>query len=105
MRYYNQGRNHVFKVGRPIPWSKILLPFYRKIRPIYPVWCSRLHNHTLFIRKLRKKLRGLSKFLGSGPHDPRVVAPTTITDVSAKVCGLSLFSLYVQSNNVNIVST
>ena len=27
---YTQGRNHVFKVGGPIPWSRVLLPFYRK---------------------------------------------------------------------------
>jgi len=27
---YNQRRNHVFKVGGPIPWSRVLLPFYRK---------------------------------------------------------------------------
>jgi len=25
-----QGRNHVFKVGGPIPWSRVLLPFYEK---------------------------------------------------------------------------
>jgi len=25
------GRNHVFKVGGPLPWSRVLLPFYRKI--------------------------------------------------------------------------
>jgi len=25
-----QRRNHVFKVGGPIPWSRVLLPFYRK---------------------------------------------------------------------------
>jgi len=25
-----QGFNHVFKVGGPIPWSRVLLPFYRK---------------------------------------------------------------------------
>ena len=42
------------KSGVPIPWSRVLLPFYKKI--VYPVWCSRLHNHTLFIKKLRKKL-------------------------------------------------
>jgi len=52
----NQGRNHVFKVRGPIPWSGVLLPFYRKIRQVYPVWCSRLHSHTLFIKKLCKKL-------------------------------------------------
>jgi len=27
---YIQGRNHVFKVGGPISWSRVLLPFYRK---------------------------------------------------------------------------
>jgi len=51
-----QGRNHVFKVGwDPISWSRVLLPFYRKNRHVYPV-CSRLHNHTVFIEKLSKKL-------------------------------------------------
>jgi len=28
-------------------------PSTEKIRQVYPVWCSRLHNHTLFIKKLR----------------------------------------------------
>jgi len=51
-----QGSNHIFKVGGPIPWSRVLLPFYRKIRQVYPVWCSRLHNHTVFIKKLCKKV-------------------------------------------------
>ena len=67
---WHQGRNHVFKVGGPIPWSRVLLPFYRKkIRQVYPVWCSWLHNHTLFIKKLCKKLEGPSKFWG-GPDPP-----------------------------------
>jgi len=26
----HQGSNHVFKVGGPMPWSRVLLPFYRK---------------------------------------------------------------------------
>ena len=30
VRYCTQGRNHVFKVGGPIPWSRVLLSFYRK---------------------------------------------------------------------------
>ena len=51
-----QGRDHVFKVGGPISWSMVLLPFYSKIRQVYPVWCSRLHNHTLFVKTLCKKL-------------------------------------------------
>jgi len=27
----HQGRNHVFKVGGPIPWSRVLLPSTEKI--------------------------------------------------------------------------
>ena len=69
------GRNHVFKVGGPISWSRVLPPFYRKNRQVYPVWCSRLHNHTLFIKKLCKKVRGPFKFWeGPGPPGPQVVA-------------------------------
>jgi len=26
----SQRRNHIFKVGGPVPWSRVLLPFYRK---------------------------------------------------------------------------
>ena len=57
------------KLCGPIPWSRVLLPFYgKKIRQVYPVWCSRLHNHTLFIKKLCKKL-GVRPNLGrSGPN-------------------------------------
>ena len=66
----NQGRNHVFKVEGPIPWSMVLLPFYtKKIRQVYPVWCSWLHNYTLFIKKLRKNLGGPSRFR-EGPDLP-----------------------------------
>ena len=53
---YLQGRNHVVKVGDPILWSTVLLSFYRKNRQVYLVWFRRLHNHTLFIKKLCKKL-------------------------------------------------
>jgi len=43
-----QRRNNVFKVGGPVPWSRVLLPFYRKkLTGLH----NRLHNHTLFIRK------------------------------------------------------
>jgi len=49
---YKQGRNHTFKVRGQIPRSRVL-PFYRK-KQVYPVWCSRLHNLTLFVKKLRK---------------------------------------------------
>ena len=30
VKWYVQGRNHVFRVGGPIPCSRVLLPFYRK---------------------------------------------------------------------------
>jgi len=29
-RAYNQGRNHVFKVGGPIPWSRYYYPSTKK---------------------------------------------------------------------------
>jgi len=32
-------------------------PSTEKIRQVYPVWCSRIHNHTLFTKKLCKKHR------------------------------------------------
>ena len=56
--YCSQGRNHVFIVGGPIPRSRVLLHFYRKKLDRSTVWCSRLHNHTLLIKKLRKKVGG-----------------------------------------------
>jgi len=43
-----EGRNHV-GLGYYYPSTE-------KIRQVNPVCCSRLHNHTLFIKKLCKKL-------------------------------------------------
>jgi len=38
-------------------WFHVLRQSHQqKIGQVYPVWCSRLHNHTLFIKKLCKKL-------------------------------------------------
>ena len=55
-----------------------------KNRQVYPVWCSRLHNYTLFIKKLRKKLGVRPNFWGPNPltSDSSVVAPmiSCITD-------------------------
>jgi len=45
-------------------------PSTEKIRQVYPVWCSRLHNHTLFIKKLCKKLEGSVQILGC-PDPPK----------------------------------
>ena len=49
----------------------------KKIRQVYPVWCSRLHNHTLFVEKLCKKLgvRTSPKFVGVRPNFEEVRTP------------------------------
>jgi len=49
-------------------------PSTEKNRQVYPVWCSWLHNHTLFIKKLCKKLAVRPNFGGPNPGPP-VVAP------------------------------
>jgi len=63
----DQGRNHVFKVGGPIPWSMLL---YRTKYGCIPsfVHCSVLRNvnHTLH----QERWGGPSKFWGSGPTRP-----------------------------------
>ena len=47
-----------------------------KNRQVYPVWCSRLHNHTVFIKKPCKKLKGPSKFWGDpDPPTPKWLRP------------------------------
>ena len=48
-----------------------------KIRQVHPVWCSRLHNHTLFIKKLRNMLRVRPNFgeVRTLLPEPPVVAP------------------------------
>ena len=79
-----QGRNHVFKVGGSIPRSRVLLPFYENNQTgLYPVWCSRLHNHTLFIKKPCKKL-GVRPNFGKvqTPLDTPVVAPMFVNQMT-----------------------
>jgi len=63
MTDYVQGRNHVFKVGVEFLglWYYYLLQ--KKIRQVYPGWCSRLHNHTL-ISKSYAKSWGSVQILG-----------------------------------------
>jgi len=74
----NQGRNHVFKVGGPIPWSRLL---YRKNTDVIPsfVDCSLLRNgnHTLH----QKSWGGPSIFWGVRTARPPVVAPLLQTDL------------------------
>ena len=51
-----------------------------KSRQVYRVWCSRLHNHTLFIKKLCEKLGVLPNFGEVRTPDPPMVVPTVITN-------------------------
>jgi len=52
----------------------------KKIRQVYPVWCSRLHkcNLPVFIKKLRKKLGDCPDLEGPEPSRPPVVAPMVV---------------------------
>ena len=58
--------NHVFNASTWVVQFLIGLGYYyastEKNRQVYPVWCSRLHNHTLFIEMLCKKSGAPSKF-------------------------------------------
>ena len=96
-----QGRTHIFKVGGPIPWSRVLLPFYRKIRQLYPVWCSRLHNHTLSKSYVKSwgsvQILGRSKPLPTTPsgcaHDAQYSWGSTLGTSSPK--SNSDFNVYI----------
>jgi len=67
------------KLGGPIFGLEYYYPSTEKIRQVYPVWCSRLHNHTLFIKKNYVKSWGSVQILGSsGPPNPPVLAPMVI---------------------------
>ena len=77
-----QGRNHVFKVVGPVLWSMVLFALLQKIRQVYPVWCSRLHNHTQFIERLRTNLGVCPNFVRvRGPDfpDPQWLRPDSIS--------------------------
>jgi len=50
-------------------------PSTEKNRQVYTVWCSRLHNHILFIKKLGKKSEVRPNFGESGPPDPQWMRP------------------------------
>jgi len=39
--------NHVFKVGVQFLGRGYYYPSTEKIRQVYPVWCNRLHNHSI----------------------------------------------------------
>jgi len=57
-RCWLQGRHHVFIVEVQFLGLGYYYPSTEKNRQVYPFWCSWLHNHTLFIKKLCKKLGG-----------------------------------------------
>ena len=50
-----RGATTFSKSGVQLLGLEYYYPFTEKIRQVYPVWCSRLHNHNLFIKKLCKK--------------------------------------------------
>ena len=69
-----QGCNHVFKVGGPIPWYRVLLPFYRKNRQ-FTQFGAVGYMITLFIKKLCKKLGVRPNFGKVRTPGPLLVAP------------------------------
>jgi len=63
--------------GGPIPWSRVY-PSIENIRQVYPVWCSRLHNHTIHRTQNVESWVSVQIF-GVRPPDPSVVAPMALT--------------------------
>jgi len=78
----DQPSNHVFKVGGSSSLVYGITTFLQKeIRQVYPVWCSRLHNHTLFIKKLCKTW-GFVQILGGS--DAPLPSPQWLHHYSSK---------------------
>ena len=67
----SRGATTFSKLGGPISWSRVLSPFYRKIRQVYPVWCNRSHS----IHQKLCKSWGSSKFWEGLDPRPPVVLP------------------------------
>jgi len=74
-----QGRNHVFKVGGPIPRSGILLAFYRKKLDRSAQFGAVSYIITLYSPKTYVKSWRSVKFWGSVPPNPPVVAPMQLS--------------------------
>ena len=75
IRTNRQWRNHVLKVeGVQFLGLGYYYPSTEKNRPVYTVWSNRLHNHTLFMKTLCKKLGSVQIVGRSGPPEPPVVA-------------------------------
>jgi len=78
-----RGATMSSKLGGPVSWSMVLLPFYRKkITQVYPVWCSRLHNHTIH-QKATRKLGVCLNFGVQTPQTPGGCAHCIVTVVTS----------------------
>jgi len=75
-----RGATTFSKLGGPISWSEVLLPLSKKMEMQFVAVC---YPHKTLTKKLRKKLGGLSKFLGvrTAPPTPPVVASMTPGEV------------------------
>ena len=85
-----QGRNHIFKVGGPVPWSRVLLPFYRKKLDKSTQFGAVGYIITLCSSKSYLKSWGSVQILGGpDPPTPSGCAHAQFTEffVSDKVCG------------------
>ena len=71
LKLLGQGRNHVFKVEGPIPWSRVLLPSYRKKLDRSTQFSAVGYIITLYSSKSYVKSWGFVQILGrSGPRPP-----------------------------------
>ena len=86
-----QGRNHVFKVGGPIPWSRVSLLFYRKKIDRSTQFGAVGYIITLYSSKSHVKSWG-----GSGPRTLQWLRPCNILE-SVKFG--KLYSTYIALNN------
>ena len=67
----DRPKHHVFKVGGPIPWSRVLLPFYRKKLDRSTQFGAVGNIITLYSSKSYVKSWGSVQILGkSGPPTP-----------------------------------
>jgi len=75
-----QGRNLVFKVEGPIPWSRVLLPFYRKKLDRSTQFGAVGYIITLYSSKSYVKSWGSVQILGDPDPPPEllVVAPMPV---------------------------
>ena len=59
--------SHVFKFGIPVPWSRVLLPIYRKKLDWFTQFGAVGYIITLYSPNRYVKVGGPSEFWGSGP--------------------------------------